>query len=43
MVKQLIAEGAQPFYGTSDTFAKVIAEDNKRWTEVVKRANVQLD
>lgn len=42
-IRQLIAEGAQPFYGTSDTFSKVIADDNKRWTEVVKRANVQLD
>lgn len=43
MVKQLHAQGAQPFYGTADSFSKVIAEDNRRWTEVVKHANVQLD
>ncbi|MGO4329526.1 Bug family tripartite tricarboxylate transporter substrate binding protein [Cupriavidus sp. 2TAF22] len=43
MVSQLTAQGARPFYGTGEDLNKVIAEDNKRWTEVIKRANIQLD
>ncbi len=43
MVRQLTAQGAQPFYGTGENLSRVIADGNRRWTEVVKHANIQLE
>ncbi|SOY68910.1 conserved exported hypothetical protein [Cupriavidus taiwanensis] len=43
MVKQLTAQGAQPFYGNAQNLEKVIADDTRRWAEVVKHANIQLE
>lgn len=43
MVRQLNAQGAQPFYGNAQNLDKVIADDTRRWAEVVKRANIQLE
>lgn len=43
MVKQLTTQGAQPFYGNAQNLDKVIGDDTRRWTEVVKHANIQLE
>ncbi|MGO4306897.1 Bug family tripartite tricarboxylate transporter substrate binding protein [Cupriavidus sp. RAF12] len=43
MVRQLTAQGAQPFYGTGSEMDKLIADDSKRWSEVIRQANIQLE
>lgn len=43
MVRQLTAQGAQPYYGSAEELNRVIAMDSKRWTEVIRYANIQLE
>lgn len=43
MARQLNAQGAQPFYGNAEELNKVIADDNRRWSDVVRQANIQLE
>ena len=43
MARQLNVQGAQPFYGDAKSLDKVIADDTRRWADVVKHANVQLE
>ncbi|KWR89676.1 Bug family tripartite tricarboxylate transporter substrate binding protein [Cupriavidus sp. IDO] len=43
MVRRLTAQGAQPFYGSGSEMARLLADDNRRWNEVIKHANVQLE
>jgi tripartite-type tricarboxylate transporter receptor subunit TctC len=43
VVTQLAEQGALSFPGTSDDLAKRITEDTRRWTEIVKAANIKVD
>ncbi|WP_349606397.1 tripartite tricarboxylate transporter substrate binding protein [Cupriavidus sp. DF5525] len=43
MIKQLTAQGAQPFYGSGAEMAKLINQDTRRWSEVVQHAKIQMD
>jgi len=43
MVKLLHDQGAMPLYGTGDNLSKVITEDTRRWSEVVRQAKIQLE
>lgn len=42
-VKLLHDQGALPLYGNGDNLSKVITEDTRRWSEVVRQANIQLE
>jgi tripartite-type tricarboxylate transporter receptor subunit TctC len=43
IVKQLADQGALPFPGTSADLAKLSGEETKRWTDVIKHANIQAE
>ncbi|MEM5275011.1 tripartite tricarboxylate transporter substrate binding protein [Cupriavidus taiwanensis] len=43
VVKQLTTQGVQPLYGNAADLDKLIGDDTRRWAEVVKHANIQLD
>jgi tripartite-type tricarboxylate transporter receptor subunit TctC len=43
IVKQLADQGALPFPGTSADLAKLSSEETKRWTDVIKHANIQAE
>lgn len=43
VAERLGAQGAEPVGSTPEEFAQVIASETKRWTEIVKAANVRLE
>jgi tripartite-type tricarboxylate transporter receptor subunit TctC len=43
MIAQLADQGALPFPGTSADLDKRSGEETRRWTEVIKRANIQAE
>lgn len=42
-VKLLHDQGALPLYGNGERLSKMITEDTRRWTEVVRQANIRLE
>jgi tripartite-type tricarboxylate transporter receptor subunit TctC len=43
MIAQLADQGALPFPGTSADLTRLSNEETKRWTEVIKHANIQAE
>jgi tripartite-type tricarboxylate transporter receptor subunit TctC len=43
VIAQLADQGALPFSGTSADLTKLSNEETKRWTEVIKHANIQAE
>jgi tripartite-type tricarboxylate transporter receptor subunit TctC len=43
VAQRLAAQGAEPVGNSPEDFARVIATETKRWTDIVKAANVRLE
>jgi tripartite-type tricarboxylate transporter receptor subunit TctC len=43
MREKLVAQGAEPSGITPEEFGTLIREETKRWTEVIRKANVKID
>ena len=43
VAERLVAQGAEAVGSTPEEFGQVIAQDTKRWTEIVKAANIKLE
>lgn len=43
IIAQLADQGARPFAGSSSDMAKLSDDETRRWTDVIKRAKIQID
>ena len=43
MREKLVAQGAEPSGITPEEFGKLMREETKRWTEVIRKANVKVE
>jgi tripartite-type tricarboxylate transporter receptor subunit TctC len=41
--ERLAAQGAEPSGITPEEFARILREDTKRWTEVIRAANIKAE